>query len=369
MKIVMLVHELAARSGGGERFAAGLAGELARRGDEVTLVVTRDIDPSFRSMLEGREVEVLELGRDSKLDLRAFRPVRRMLDAGDVDVLHSHMFGSNVWGALFGRLHRVPVVVAQEQTWSYEGQYHRKALDFLIGRTADAFVAVSQADAERMKRLERVPEEKVYVIPNAFIPRDEGPSRELRDELGIDPDIPLIGSIAQLRPQKALGVMLEALAMVQGEPLPHLAIAGDGECREELEARTRALGVEGRVHFLGVREDITTLITSFDLSVLSSDFEGTPLFVVESMSLGTPVVATRVGGLPDQITSGEDGVLVPPQNPEALARGLESLLADRDRLAQISKLAMERSREWSLQRIGDRFQGLYRTLIAAKATA
>ena len=131
------------------------------------------------------------LGRRATGDVLPFgRLGARCCGASDVDVLHAHMFGSNVWGTVVGRAARVPVVVAHEQTWDYEGQPLRKLLDGrLIGRHADAFVAVSTADRDRMVALEGVPEDKLRVELNAYVPRTgPRPPARLREELGLRRD-------------------------------------------------------------------------------------------------------------------------------------------------------------------------------------
>ena len=124
------------------------------------------------------------------------------------------MFGSNLWGTLVGSACRVPVVIAQEHTWSYEGAPWRVWLDGqVIGRLATRFVAVSEADAERMVTIEHVPTRKVTVVPTAYVPQPEGSTdTDLRAELGLAPDTPLYGSASNMRPQKALEVMLDAHA-------------------------------------------------------------------------------------------------------------------------------------------------------------
>ena len=196
------------------------------------------------------------------------------------------MFGSNVWATVVGRAARVPVVVAHEHTWDYEGQPLRRLLDRrLIGRFADAFVAVSEADRERMITVEGVPADKVRVMPNAFVPSEGAAPGDLRTELGLGPEAPLVGIACILRPQKAVDVLLDAFALVR-TPGAQLVIAGDGDCRESLERQAAALGIAGRTHFLGLRHDVASILAGLDVAAISSDFEGTPLFALETHGRG-----------------------------------------------------------------------------------
>jgi len=248
---VLFLIDRAVDHGGAERFAVGLAGALAAKRYELWFCSTREIEPAVADALDRAGVRRLELGRRSKWDAHRFAGLAAVLRRERIDVLHAHMFGSNVWGTIIGRACRVPVVIAHEQTWSYRGEPLRAWLDgHLVGRFATRFVAVSSLDAERMVSVEGVPPEKVVMIPNAYVPRPGALERDLRAELGLDAATPLIGAVSVLRPQKALTVLLEAFSLVLEErPDAHLALAGDGPCRHELRVRARELELDGRVHF------------------------------------------------------------------------------------------------------------------------
>jgi glycosyltransferase involved in cell wall biosynthesis len=265
----------------------------------------------------------------------------------------------------------VPVVIAQEHTWSYEGNPVRVWLDGrVIGRLVTRFVAVSAADGERMVRIERVPAEKVVVIPSGYVPRTPGPAGDLRAELGLAPGTPLIGTAAVMRPQKALEVLLEAHALVlRTVPGTHLALAGFGECRPALEAVARQLGIEATTHFLGRRVDVDSILQSLDVAAMSSDYEGAPLFVYECMANRTPLVATAVGGLPDIVEDGRTGLLVPPRRADMLAAALAGLLEDPDWRGRLADAAAQRLEQFTIERIAERFAGLYERLAAESAPA
>jgi glycosyltransferase involved in cell wall biosynthesis len=173
--------------------------------------------------------------------------------------------------------------------------------------------------------------------------------------------VPLVGTAAIQRPQKALHVLLEAFARVRADA--HLALAGDGECRPELERQAADLGIAARTHFLGLRDDVDGILAAVDVAAMSSDFEGTPLFAFECMAAGTPVVATAVGGLPDMLEDGRSAILVPRRDPAALAAGIERLLAapaEREALAAEARRRLER---YEIDAVAARFADLYRELL------
>jgi glycosyltransferase involved in cell wall biosynthesis len=362
IRVLMLLDELGPRSGGAERVAFQLAEHLPRDRFEVAVCATRSVQSPWIEMLRDHGVRWFALGRRTTADVLPFVRLARLLRRERVDVVHSHMFGSNVWATVVGRAARVPVVVAHEHTWDYEGQPLRRLLDRrLIGRHADAFVAVSDADRERMIAIEGVPAAKVRVMPNPFVP-GAGGGGDLRAELGLGADVPLVGIACILRPQKAVEVLLDAFALVGASA--HLVVAGDGACRPALERRADELGVAARTHFLGLRHDVGAILAGLDVAAISSDFEGTPLFALEAMAAGTPLVATAVGGLPSLLDGA--GVLVPPRDPAALAAALDRLLADRSECERLAAAASERVRGYAIDAVAERFGELYTELLARR---
>jgi glycosyltransferase involved in cell wall biosynthesis len=171
-------------------------------------------------------------------------------------------------------------------------------------------------------------------------------------------------------------VLLDAFALVlETIPGAHLVIAGDSvmrpngtrdPLRQTLEAHATRLGIAGSVHFLGVRDDVDSILADADVAALSSDFEGTPLFLFECMAHDAPLVATAVGGVPDVIDNGSSGILVPPRDPRALADGLAGLLADPDRRAALSAAARRRLDDFKIDVIAGRFADLYEELVGAR---
>ncbi|MEA2432061.1 MAG: hypothetical protein QOI19_2534 [Thermoleophilaceae bacterium] len=354
--------------GGAERFMVGLATNLPPERWEVTVCTTRGYEGALTAELEEAGLRHVTLGRSGRFDVAPFGRLVSLLRRERFDVLHAHKFGSNLWGTIFGRLTRTPVVVAHEQTWSYEGNRLRVFLDgWVIGRMADVLVAVSSRDQERMTSIEGVPAHKTTFIPNAFLPPGgEAADGDLRGELGIEPEVPVVGTLAVLRPQKAIDVLIDAFAQVRTRiPEAELVIAGYGPMEETWRAHAADLGLD-RVHWLGMRSDQLVVLGGLDVAVMSSDFEGTPLFAFECMASRTPMVATDVGGLRDIFADGVSGMLVPPRDPAAMAAAIETLLLDPERRRAIADAAYERMSDFSIERAVERCEELYERLLATK---
>lgn len=311
-------------------------------------------------------VEVLELERRSKVDLWRWLPLVRLLRSGRIDVVHAHKFGSNLWAALLMPRSRLPVLVAHEHSWSYEGMLRRLVDRELIGRRADAIVAVSPTDRMRMIELERIPAEKIVFVPNGIPDRPAGDGRRIRSELGLAVSDPVVGTVCGLRPEKELETTLRALGrLAPHRPQLRFVVVGDGPERARLERLAEQLGVPS--FFLGHRpnEEVPDLLAAMDVLVCSSRFEGMPLAVLEWMAAGKAIVASRVGGLPAILEHGQEGVLVPPRDYAAFAQEIERLLDDPVERRRLGDAAQRRQRkEFRFDQTVALLESLYERLYA-----
>jgi glycosyltransferase involved in cell wall biosynthesis len=200
-------------------------------------------------------------------------------------------------------------------------------------------------------------------MPNA-IPRPRPTGRDVRAELGIPGDAPVVGTVCQLRPEKALDLLVDAAAILRAEhPGLRVLVAGDGREEEGLRRQIERLGLQDIVLLLGTRTDVPDVIASVDVAVCCSDFEGTPLSVMEYMAGGKPVVATNVGGLPELVQHGVHGLLFERRDAEGLARAIAELLADPEARAGMGRRAQQRQRrEFDLDSTVRRLEELYEVL-------
>jgi glycosyltransferase involved in cell wall biosynthesis len=274
------------------------------------------------------------------------------------------MFGSNLWGTMIGRSCGVPVVIAHEHNWSYSGDPLRVWIDRqIIARLATRFITVSRASRDQMVTLERVPSWKVLVMPTGYVPHTESCTTDIRTELGLGPTARLVGTVGGLRPEKAFDVLLDAHAQLLARVNDaHLVIAGDGPCRAELERRIAQRGIGPSVHLLGRRRDIDAILRQIDVGVMSSDWEGMPLFVFECMAAATPLVATAVGGIPDVVRDGKTGLLVPPRDSTVLATAIERVITDHQLGRRLATAAATGLGRFTIDSVARRFADLYEEL-------
>ncbi len=377
LRVLMLLDN-PTDQGGAERFALGLAAHLPRDRVEPWVCATRAATPEAIEQLEAAAVPLVVLGRRRRADAHRLAGLVSLLRRERFDAIHAHMFGSNAWGAVLGRLCRVPVVIAHEHNWSFAGSPARRLVDrHVIARLATRFVTVSDAARHGMIELERIDPGKIVVLPTAYVPHrlagargGQLPRSGRAGELGLGAGARIVAVAASLRPEKALEVLIAAHDQLARDCANvHLVIAGEGSCRPALERQVAGLGRGSSVHLLGARHDVGALLVAADVGALSSDWEGMPLFLLECMALGVPVAATRVGGVPELIEHERTGLLVPPRDPAALAGAISALLEDPARSRHFALAAATRVRDLTIEAVALRFAEFYECLVAAKRAA
>jgi glycosyltransferase involved in cell wall biosynthesis len=344
LRVLTLLDTL--RPGGAERLAVTVAARLDRRRFEPSVCVSRRLPWSpLSEILEEADVPVVTLDRTSRGAVWSWAPLVATLRRRRIDLLHAHMFGSNVWGTILGRAAGVPVVVAHEHGSPLERSRLRAAVDReLVARAADVLVAVSESDRMRLVEVEGVPSSKVRFIPNG-IPPLPAPRADLRLELGLPEGVPVIGALTVLRPEKALDVLVEAAALLRVQfPDLRVLIAGTGPEEERLRLFVAERRLEETVLLLGFRPHVADVLAAVDVAIHASDREGSPLAVLESMAAGKAIVATHVGGVPALLHDEEHALLVPPRDASALAASVARLLRDEALRERLGRNARERQR-------------------------
>lgn len=212
---------------------------------------------------------------------------------------------------------------------------------FMQAAAIDRYIAVSGELSRRLRDDLGVPGRKLRVVHNGIpVPRSVPKiDDELRGSLLQGANRPIVLTAARLHEQKGHEHLLEAAVHV---PRALFVLAGDGPERERLEARARDIGIEDRVRFLGLRDDVGALLAACDLFVLPSLYEGLPLSVLEAMAVARPVIATSVGGTAEAVIDGENGLVVPPADPAALAAAINSLLSDPARATRMGQAGRAR---------------------------
>ncbi|HVF89193.1 MAG TPA: glycosyltransferase [Blastocatellia bacterium] len=327
--------------GGTERQAVELLNRLDPARYDVRLAAIRNEGPFYQE-LAGRYPDVPEYPLTSFYNANAVRQLSRLAGAmrrQEIDILHAHDFYAGIIGAAAARLARVRVIASQRHLKLSDRRSHELGTR-LIHRLAHRLLVNSEAIRDYILKHGSAPAGKIVVIRNGLHVDEENPvklaevRRELRRELGLEPDAKVAGMVARLQPVKGHRYFIEA-ASIARVPDAHFVLVGDGPLKSEILQQAAALGIGGRVHLLGDRKDARRLVSAFDVAVLSSLHEGLPNSVMEAQAAGVPVVATAVGGTTELISDKETGYLVPPEDARALADRIEFCLLDREEGARV----------------------------------
>lgn len=326
-----IMHVAAPGSVGGlETVLQSLATGQRANGHRVLVALVVDPDQELNGLLtpfQQAEVDIEVLRVPPRAYGRERRLIRDLCVTFRPHVVHTHGCRSDVIDSGVARSLGVPTVTTVHGSSQLGGITRLyEWLEFALFRRFDAVVAVSRPLVRSLRRF-GVAQDRIHVIPNGWNGRAPRSDRATaRTALGLPPDQFVIGWVGRLIPVKGADLFLEACAQLSDAPVT-ASIVGDGVERGRLEHLSQWLGVADRVRFHGQVDDASRLFPAFDAFVLSSRSEGTPLVLPEAIAAGVPVVATTVGGVPDLVGPGE-GLLVPPEQPMALAQAMLAIHAD-----------------------------------------
>lgn len=311
--------------GGADQQILILAQAMRARGHEVRIVALAPLGAmGLEAQRAGIPTESLELQRNLGIVPRFFRLVR-MIRAWRPDVLHSHMLHANLMARAARVLAPVPALISTIHSIN-DGGALRMAAYRLTSGLVDQFTIISRLAAQRYIAIGAVPETRLRVVPNTVdttrfrrVPHARGP---IRRELGLGDEFVWL-AIGRFEPAKDYPTMIAAFARLAAErPQSQLVLVGEGSLRDQVESLIRQRGLKARVRLLGVRRDVPELLSAADGYLLSSAWEGMPVALLEAASVGLPIVATGVGGVPEVVEDGTTGLLVPPADPVALAQAM-----------------------------------------------
>ncbi len=381
---VLHIHTLPVVSGSGINTFLSMEG-MDRNTFEVELACAPGgdlIDLVQRHGMKVRPFRNLVQPLDPARDLRALVDLVRFLRENSYHIVHTHNSKGGFIGRLAARLAGIPVIIHtvhgfafhdQEPCWK---QHLYLNLERIASHWCDAMIFISQplidwAVREKVAGCGKI--EKIYsgIQLDRFQPVGGYEQREIRKKWGISPDDAIIGIVSKLWEGKGHSVLIDAFAEIKGSiARSKLLIVGEGHLYEDLCKRARDRGVSDDVIFTGFQKDVAPLIAAFDVAVLPSFFEGMGRVLLEAMAMEKPVVATRVGGIPDVVEGGVTGILVSPGKSGELAGAIMRLLGDK-----------ELSREMGVagrRRITDRFSAdfmvkeierVYRTVMDRKGVS
>ncbi|HEY8526441.1 MAG TPA: glycosyltransferase [Acidimicrobiales bacterium] len=356
--------------GGTERLLAGTVRHLDRSRFTVEVAYLLPWKDAFVPEVEAAGVPVHCLDARRPTSLAWLARLRRLVRDHGIDLVHTHMPVPAALARLALGGDRGPAFVHTEHNMWGRYRLPTRLANQLTYRRNAAVIAVSDGVAGSIRSA--VPVEVVThgIDTSALRPAGDAARRAARDALGLAADAPVVGTVGNFTAKKDQATLLEAAARLAGDhPGLRVVLVGSGPLEGELRAHADRLGLGDAARFAGSRDDVYGLLPAFDLFALSSRFEGLPIALLEAMACGVPPVVTRVGGIPEVVTDGRDGVLVDPGDPAGLAAALGALLADPARRAALGAAAAERAGAFDLAHAVRRIEAVYDRTLAERAGA
>jgi len=372
--IIFVVNTLT--HGGAEIQVSRLAIGMRRRGWRVSVVAM--VQPrALEDQLRAADVEVACLGmRPGVPNPVAILRLSRFIRARSPRVVHSHILHANLLSRVSRLTARMPVLVCTAHSLKEGSRLHELGYRY-TDRWADLTTNVSQAAVDRYVAEGLAPAHRIRFVPNGVDLRQfhhDGADRDrLRRELGVEGKFVWL-AVARLEASKDYPNLLRAFSRaVSAKPAadPVLLLVGRGKLEATLRHLTETLGLSDRVRFMGVRDDVPSLMSAADAQVLSSSVEGMPLVLQEASATGLPVVATDVGGNNEVILDKISGLIVPPNNSHALAEAMQQMMAmtpqQRTEMGRAGRNHVQS--QYDIEGVLDRWENIYEELLAAKLPA
>jgi sugar transferase (PEP-CTERM/EpsH1 system associated) len=343
-KVMFIIWAL--EVGGAERLLVKLAQKIPKDRYDVSVVcISRE--GVWADELKQAGIPVICTHKRTGFDPSILLKLIQLIRKEKPDIVNTTLWTADLWGRLAAIIAGVKHIIVTEQNVDVWKRWYHISIDRMLFKYTHYAICVSNEVVNYYRNTVGLQAEQLVMIPNAIdvsLFDDDAVQDDLRDSLGIKADEFIFTCSARLHEQKAHEVLIEAVKLVHDIPLTNFQVllVGEGPRRDELQNMVEKLGLSNRILFLGLRQDIPNILLQSNSFVLSSDYEGLSLAILEAMAARLPIVATTVGGNAQIVEDGETGWLVPPQNPSLLADAMMKVLNDPQRAKQMGVAGRDR---------------------------
>ncbi|GAK57263.1 putative glycosyl transferase, group 1 [Candidatus Vecturithrix granuli] len=339
----------------------------------VCVLLQRDV---LNEELSHLNIENFCLNMQGYWDVSVWWKLYRFVKNRQFDLIRTYGLKADLIGRIVGKCAGIPVNITSVRSTDPWRKWYHVFLDRLTSRLTDLYLSNSEAGRMAIHGRERIPLAKIRTISNGIDLEKYTPyhahipeiSARYREDFQISPTTPVLGIVANLGTMKGHATILEAFPLMrQAFPDLKCVFVGRDDLNGTLQRDVCERKLEQNIICTGIRRDIPELIAMLDVFLLPSLWEGFPMALLEAMAMKRPIVASSVGGIPEMIESGKTGLLIPPQNPEALARAVLFLLKHPEKAAEMGNAAYQRiQRDFYLQTQVARTEDIYEHLIRHK---
>lgn len=363
--------------GGGEMVFSQLINRLCR--DKYKVTVACLPTGIFMERIKGSGASIKPVDMSNKFNFKVILQMVNLMKEQNIDIVHSQGARAEFFSRLAAKLAGVHIIVSTVAmpVEGFDVNPIKKFIYTVLNRFTecfvDRFIVVSEALDKVMRERHRIEPQKLVTIFNGIetdeysIPDEEvmcGKSR-LREELGLENNVPVIGAIGRLVWQKGFEYFIDVIPEVLKEfKEARFLIVGEGPLENKLKVKSKKLKVDDKVIFTGFRNDIKEILASIDIFVMPSLLEGLPMILLEAMAMGKPIIATDIEGIKEILENGRTGLLVPPRDPQALSEAIGDLLIHKDKARQIGLAARKAVEErFGVDIMVQKVEGAYEELL------
>lgn len=367
IKILYVIWSLGL--GGAERVVISLAKGLDKTKFQPTVCCLNG-KGAFAHELEELGIKVIALNKKAGIDISVASKIIKVIKNNKIDIVHTHLWGANFWGRIAAKLAGVKgIIVTEHNTDVWKSRLYFM-FDKLLSRWTDRIIVVSNS-VKDFYVSKGIDEKKIEVIYNGVeIEKLQGCKETrtlIKKEFGIKDDEKVLAIIGRLVPQKGHKYLFEALSQLNGSYKIKLLVVGAGPIEKDLRSTVCGLQLQGKVIFTGLREDVKDILSITNVLVMPSTREGLPMVALEAMAQGVPVIATKVGGVPDLVSDNETGILVESNNHFALKEALSKIIEDEGLTQRLGENAKKSVQEkFSIEGMLNKTQTLYEACLIHK---
>ena len=351
--------------GGAEQMAAHLMIGLSRSHTVGAVGLFPEANSPVERRLAEANIPQWHLKKRAGFDPGMFSALSQVFCEFRPQVVHTHMAVQRYVFPVLLRNRSVAAVHTIHNLAEHETDTFGRLVHWFAFRNRVLPIGISQEVAASVARVYGMRCKAVIpnCIPVEYYRDSTSDSAQWRKEEGIDADAVVFTSVARLEPQKNPLLALKALSTLS-DPRAHLLVLGEGSLEEQVAAYVRSHGLSSRVHLLGKQNNIPSILAASDVFVLGSDWEGNPLAVMEAMAAGLPVIATDVGGVPELVRCGKEGILVRAGDWSGFADAMRDLLDDAPKRIAMGAAAQTRAfSEFRVERMVQRYAELYQEAV------
>jgi len=366
IKVVHIVPMLS--PGGAERVAVHIVRGLnSRRYEPAVISFTGRLGCDLDYLLEDAGIEVRYLGKRPGFDYRMYYRLPPVLNELKPDIVHTHLHVFRYALPFLPLRKKASVLHTVHNLAEREIEPPLRWLQRYALKHGVVPVAVAEEVADSLRRLYGIQRCRVIAngIPTDGYAKPQIPRKEWRAREGFGEKDVLFVCVARFSTQKNHALLLNAFARGPAcDPNAHLVLVGEGILQKSLETQAKSLGIDRQAHFLGLRTEIPDVLGAMDVFVLSSDYEGNPLSVMEAMAAGLPIVSTAAGGVPNLLENGKEGLIVQPGDVDGLSSAMTFLSGNRELRQFLGGAAARRAKEkFDVSKMVQAYEELYESLV------